>query len=185
MINSRIGDSLEDLFNQAVDYAVENKIDTIIIFAKGIKNVLRLKEIISDNDIKLIATTFPVNQVIYIENEEGEIDEVYPDIYREESKKMLEEQNITLVAGTMPLDPIITPGYQDNPYSLIKRTFDLLSDGLELSVQSAMMTTDMGATVPGERVLSINVSGFVDIQTTNSRFLFHPDMGLKINQIIK
>lgn len=185
MIVSKIGETTEDLFKQAIEYAVNNEIKTIIIFAKGIDNILKLKDFIGEKDINLIATTFPMNQVLYMEDENGEVEEVYPEIYEKKSMKKLKEKNVTLVSSTMPLDPIIIPGQHDSPYTVITKTLNLFGEGIDLIVQSALMTTDVGETLPGERVLSMNLSGFADINTTNSRFLFHPSKGLKINQIIK
>ena len=66
---------INNLFKKAKVYAEENDIEYIVIFAKGIKNVLNLNNLLKGSGIRLLVTTFPSNQVLYLENEEGVIEE--------------------------------------------------------------------------------------------------------------
>lgn len=185
MITKKNGNTFEELSEQAISYAIEKEIDTIIIFAKGIDNVLKLKKIIADRPLRVIATTFPMNQAIYMEDEHGEVNEIFPEIYADESRKALDAADIQLVSASMPLEPVVIPGNQSSPYNAIKQTLNLFGAGVDLVIQSALMTTDSGRTKPGQRVVSMNNTLFVDLNTTNSRFLFHPEKSLIVNQIIK
>ncbi|MDT2818064.1 hypothetical protein P7H55_09450 [Vagococcus lutrae] len=184
-MNYKNNEQLENLFSTAVTYAVENNVKKIIIFAKAKDNVLKLKQQIGTNDIELIVTTFPMNQALYLENDEGEIEEVYPDLYNQEDQKILKDEGIKIVSSTLPFDPIIIPGHNSNPYSIIKRTLNLFGEGIDLVVQSALMATDTGVIKPSERVISMNTKLFVDMTTTNSRYLFHPTKKININKVQK
>lgn len=177
--------NIDELFNLSIDYAVSHEINDIIIFAKGIDNVLNLNKMLKNTDINLYVTTFPHHQLLYIENEEGEIDEVYPEILEEHNQQLLKENKITLISSTLPLDPIITPGVNTNPYHVINQTLNLFGQGMDMVLQSALMATDNGFIKPGSRVLSLISNLAADVETTNSRFLFHPEHGVKINHIIK
>ncbi|WEA14144.1 MULTISPECIES: hypothetical protein [Lactococcus] len=177
--------NINQLFEEAKKYAIENNIKSIVIFAKGIENVINLNNMLKDTGIKLFVTTFPSNQVLYLENEEGELEESYPEILIPENINVLEKEGISLISSTLPLEPIITPGIKDNPYSIINMTLNLFSEGTSLAVQSALMPVDNGYIAPSTRVLSLTSNLAVDLETTNSRFLFHPEKGLKINHIIK
>lgn len=177
--------NFDELITVAKEYAIDNEIEHIVIFAKGIDNVLKLNKLLDGTDIDLFVTTFPQNQILYVENEDGEIDEVYPEILDESNKKIIRDNNIHLVASTLPLDPIITPGNNNNPYHIINQTLNLFGQGTDMMVQSALMVTDNGFIKPGTRVLSLISNRAAEIETANSRFLFHPEYGIKINKIIK
>lgn len=183
MINKNDINNLEELFTEVVSYAFENEIKKIIIFAKGKENVLKLREKIGEKDIELLVTTFPMNQVLYLENDEGDIEEYYSELFNEDERELLENEGIKLISSTLPFDPIIIPGHDENPYNVIKRTLNLFGEGMDLIIQSALMTTDNGATEPEERVISMNTKIFVDMLTTNSRYLFHPTKKVVINSI--
>lgn len=185
MKNTNKINNIDQLFEEAKIYAQNNDIEYIVLFAKGIENVLKLNKMLKGSGINLVVTTFPSNQVLYLENEDGDLEENYPEILNSENISILEEEAISLVSSTLPLEPIITPGTNNNPYSIIKMTLDLIGEGTSLAVQSALMTVDNGYIKPTTRVLSL-ISGLaVDLETTNSRFLFHPEKGLKINHVIK
>ena len=68
--------NINELFHISKKYAIDNNISNILVFAKKIENVLNLSRLLSDTDIKLIVTTFPSNQILYIENETGEVEEI-------------------------------------------------------------------------------------------------------------
>lgn len=185
MINNKNILSTEELLEEVRNYAVEQNISSIVLFAKSTENVLNLSKLLKKTDISLYVTTFPANEPIFIRNEDDEVEEIYPEILKEENKLLLEENNITLVSSTMPLDPIVIPGTNNNPYEVITQTLNLFGSGVGLCVQSAMMLTDTGYLEPNQRVLSVNSKLAIDLTTCNSRYLFHPEFGLEIYQLIK
>ena len=176
---------INNLFKKAKVYAEENDIEYIVIFAKGIKNVLNLNNLLKGSCIRLLVTTFPSNQVLYLENEEGVIEEEHPEILNQDSLDILRVEQIKLISSTLPLEPIIIPGLQNNPYESINKTLDIFGDGVSIAVQSVLMSTDTGNIKPSTRVLSLTAGLAIDTEATNSRFLFHPTKGLKIQHIIK
>lgn len=184
IISNREIENIDQLLETAVNYAKENGIIRIIIFIKNIDNVMKLKELLGDEEITLIATTFPMNQPIYIENEDEEIEKIIPGTFNRENQELLKKANIQLISSTLPLDPIVIPKSGNKPYSIITNTLDLFGPGVALAIQSSLMAVDNGAINPEERVLSLTNQSAVDLKVTNSRFLFHPKVGLKVNQII-
>ena len=177
--------SIDELFDISKNYAVANNISTILIFAKKIENVLKLSHLLADSGIKLIVTTFPNNQILYIENESGDVEEIIPEILEEKNREILNTKNIPLISSTLPLDPIVIPGANFNPYNVLTQTLNLFGAGTDIAVQSALMAVDNGLLKPSERVLSLTSTLAVDLNTTNSRFIFHPEKGLEIHEILK
>lgn len=184
MIFNKNFSDIEELFEFSVNYASENNIKTILLFVKTADNVLNLHKLTQAKDIHLIAVTYPMNQVMYIENEEGEIDEIYPEIFAPREQKKLNDFGIPLISSSMPFDPIVIPGLSGNNYSAISQTLNLFGPGIDLAVQSVLMATDNGLLKQGDRVLSLTTKSIVDIVASNSRFLYHPNLGIKFNQII-
>lgn len=185
MINNNDFLSIDELIDTVVDYSIENKINKISIFAKNIDNVLKLHEKLIGTDIELLVVSFPTNQVFYFKNEDDEIEESYPEILDEENRSLLREKNIKLLSSTLPLEAIIIPGERSNPYNVISETLNLFGEGLDMVVQASMMLTDHGVIEPNEQIVSMNARLALDLNSCNTRFLFHPDFGLKINQVIK
>ena len=177
--------NINELFHISKKYAIDNNISNILVFAKKIENVLNLSRLLSDTDIKLIGTTFPSNQILYIENETGEVEEIIPEILSQESREILNKNNIPLISSTLPLDPVVIPGTNYSPYTVLSQTLNLFGEGTNIAVQSALMAVDNGFLNPSERVLSLTASLAVDLYATNTRFIFHPEKGLEINEILK
>ena len=69
--------------------------------------------------------------------------------------------------------------------SVLKVTEDLLFVDSDIAVQSALMAVDNGLLKPSDRVLSLTSTLAVDLNTTNTRFIFHPEKGLEIHEILK
>ena len=174
-----------EMFNDSKAYAMEKNINKIILFAKGIENVLKFKNILDETDIELIITTFPSNQVLYIEDEEEGIIETHPEILSFENRTKLKSLNIPLITSTFPFEPIIIPGNNYNPYSTISQTLNIFGPGTDIAVQSSLMAVDTGVVEPGERILSLTTQNVLDLKATNSRFLFHPEKGLEIYHILR
>lgn len=180
-----MSNDMKKLFKKTKEYAIKNEIKTIVIFAKETKNVLLLNEMLEDSKIKLIVTTFPMNSTLFLENDEGRIEEYYPELNNEEGITILKNKGIEVIASTLPLESIVVPGAKDNFYALIKSTLNLFGRGTDINVQSALMVADNGAVKPGERILSLNATTAIDVRVCNSRFMFHPSTGLEIYGFIK
>ncbi|MDN6751386.1 MAG: hypothetical protein L0L95_14170 [Staphylococcus equorum] len=167
-----------------LEYAKEKSIKKILIFTKDGDAAIEAKNKAGFGDIDIIAVSFPANEVLYVKNEEGEITEKQPESSSPEVRKRLSENNIELVLSSMPFADIVIPGSSPNPYNIIEKSLSLVDEGLPLCVQSVLMATDNGYIIPGERVVSMISCTAIDASATNSRFLFHPKKGLKINSII-
>ena len=58
--------NFDELITVAKEYAIDNEIKHIVIFAKGIDNVLKLNKLLDGTDIDLFVTTFPQNQILVL-----------------------------------------------------------------------------------------------------------------------
>lgn len=185
MIDNKDIESIEDLIIHVINHAKTNHIKKIAIFAKSIESVLKLHKEAEKLEIEVLVVSFPTNQPFYMKNDDDEIEEEYPEILSEQNRNILQEKNIKLLSSTLPLDTIIIPGDRSNPYNIISETLNLFGEGLDMIVQASMMLTDNGYVEPREQIISMNARTAVDLNTCNSRFLFHPTLGIQFNQIIK
>lgn len=171
-----------------IEYCNENDIEKFIVFVKGEKTLLNIQEYINEKGykIKLIGVTFPANELVYEEDEEGKIVEYVPkSADGDEVRNLLKEQGITLIRSSLPFEGIVIPGENFNPYKIVSNTLDLVYDGLANIVQSVMIATDNGILKTKEAAIVSNTNLFVHLNGVNSRMLFHPDLGLNINYIHK
>lgn len=178
---------IKPFYIENVKYCVENNINKLLIFIKDEKTVLGIKSYLEENDIELqlIAVTFPANEKMYELNEDDEVDEFVPDAADgTKIRDLLNDNDIPLVSGALPFEGIVIPGDNFNPYKIIEQTLDLVNVGLANLVQTLLMATDNGIILPKERVLVMNVKLAIDVSGTNTRFLFHPDEGMKIKKIL-
>lgn len=167
-----------------LDYAKKNKISKILIFTKDGQAAIRAKSKISGDDISVIAVSFPANEPIYKKNDDGEVIEFTPETSTFEVREKLASYNIELILSSLPFEDIIVPGSRINTNNIIEKSLNLFDNGISLCVQSVLMTTDAGYTYPGERVISMIANSAIDISASNSKFIFHPKKGVRINNII-
>ena len=182
---------IEDFLND-IEYCDTNKINKLVIFVKSPTILENIKKFIDVKNIEMniIGVTFPANEPIYLEeeNENGDstIKEYIPEAADgDKVYEALKSQGIQLIRSTLPFQGIVIPGENYNPYQIISNTMDLIYNGLSNIIQTIMIATDNGAVSPNERVVVANKVLFVDLNGVNSRMLFHPDLGLKINNIYK
>lgn len=178
---------VNEFYIENVQYCMDMGIKKLIMFIQDEKSILSLKTYVNKNeiDLELIAVTFPANEKIYTLGENEEIHEVVPSAADgEKVKNILCENGIALISSSLPFEGIVIPGDNYNPYHIIEQTFNLVEPGLANLVQTILMSTDTGMVIPRERVLVMNAKLALDTIGTNTRFLFHPDKGLKINKII-
>lgn len=175
-------DSFEENLNTVLEYAEVNNIDKILVFTKNGNAAIEAKKKAGDKEI--LAVSFPANEMIFVRDETGKVIEKKPESSLPEVRKNLKSKGIDLLLGSMPFEDIVIPGSTLNISNIIDKSLKLVDEGLSLCVQSVLMATDSGYVLPGEKVISMIDKTSVDIISANKRFLFHPQKGLKINNII-
>lgn len=130
--------------------------------------------------LTLVAVTFPAGQLFRAK--EGDL--VRTKLSDPAERNKLEDKGITIVQGTMPLQEIITPGCSDPKIDAILRTLSLISLGLPLCVQAILMATDAGVVSAGQEVVSASADTAIVGTGVLSNWLFHPEEGLDIREII-
>lgn len=171
-----------------IEYAIENKIEKVLMFIKDEKNILTVKEYLEEkgSGIELIGVTFPANEKMYEYSEEE--DKVVPFVPEasngDKIRELLGSKDVKLICGTMPFEGIVIPGENYNPYKIVEQTLSIVHPALPNLVQAVLTATDFGAVLPKERVLVINAVLGIETHGTNSRLLFHPEEGLEIHHIL-
>lgn len=182
--------SNEENFKKNIEYCLENGIKKILMFIKEEENIIKLNNVLRSyenaQDIQLIGVSFPANEKMYIYNKETERTEsIIPKASDgNKIKKKLADRNITLITSTLPFEGIVVPGDNFNPYKIIEKTFNIVNISLSALVQSILVATDNGVVNPGEKVLSMNLTTALYANGTNTRYLFHPKYGFKVNEIL-
>lgn len=173
------------MFNKDIEYCLTNNIKKIIIFVQNANTLSSINNYLFEKqyDLKVIGVTFPANEVIYVENSEGEIEERIPETATDSVFENLNAEGITLIRSALPFEGIVIPGGNYNPYKIVAQTLDLVHDGLANIIQTAMIATDTGHINVGEEIVVSNLALYVHLEGVNSRMLFHPDFGLKIKKI--
>jgi len=169
----------------SIKKAREEGIDKILVFTADGEGPFELRKQLGNNeDIDIIAVSFPNLMPFFQKETDGDIKEFFPKTSYDEHKEKFQNENIKLVQGVMPFEEVIIPGANDTKLKAIKESLNLFSGGLKLCVQAALMATDSGAIKPGEEIISMSADTSIITNGANSRFLFHPTKGLKINKII-
>lgn len=178
--------SSDALYFESIKYAHNNGIKKVLLFIQKKDKILELASYIQSNkfNIDIIGVTFPSNEKMYIEKENEITEYIPPAANGYEIKNILSENGIKLISGTLPFEGIVVPGSSSNPYMVIKQTLGLISPGLQNSVQSVLMATDQGILNPLEKVVSMNNQISIEVEASNTRFLFHPLEGLKIKHFV-
>ena len=178
--------NLDEIMNSAVEYAITESINKILIFSKNGDSAIKLKKILQtkDNSIDVIAVLFPANERLFQRDKDGKVNEFIPNSLDKKVMSNLKSLSVQPVYGTLPLENVIVPGTSNNIYSTIKQTLSLFAPGLQLAIQGILMATDQGLLKDNERVISIVSDIAVDAKSANSRLMFHPQYGLSINHII-
>ncbi|MBE1556533.1 hypothetical protein [Sporosarcina limicola] len=178
---------IKSVYIENVKYCVDNGINKLIMFIKDEKSILEVKSYLEGNEIEieLIAITFPANEKMYVLDEDDELSEFVPGAADgNKIRCILKENKIPLVSSALPFEGIVIPGDNFNPYKIIEQTLNMVNPGLPNLVQALLVATDSGLVVPKERVLVMNAGLAIDVLSTNTRFLFHPEEGMQINKVI-
>jgi hypothetical protein len=179
---------LKAIHIKSIEYCVNNEVSNLVMFIKDEKAILSVKDFIDQNNIELelIAITFPANEKMYTLDETDELNEFIPEAADgNRIRELLTKKGIPLVSGALPFEGIVVPGDNFNPYKIIEQTLNMVKSGLANLVQALLIVTDNGLILPKERVLVMNAVLAIDVLGTNTRFLFHPEEGLNINEIIQ
>lgn len=175
-------------YKKVFSHAIENNVKKMALFIKDEKLVLELQKylMVEGIDITLVAVTFPSNEKMYLLNEEEEVEETVIDAANGFNvKNLIENEGIKYVSSALPFEGIVIPGTSnDNPYKIIEKTLTIIHKALPNLVQTLLMATDSGNILPKERVLVVNTQLAIDACGSNTRLMFHPNEGIKINELI-
>jgi len=171
---------MEDTIKKSLERCKETGIGKILIFTSDGEGPLLAARIKGSSNVRIVAVTFPAGQVF--RDNKGNL--VRAKLSDPIERKKLEDEGILVVQGTMPLQEIITPGSSDSKTDAILRTLSLISLSLPLCVQAILMATDAGVVSPGEEVVSASADTAIVGCGALSHWLFHPEEGLDIREII-
>ncbi|WP_273706930.1 hypothetical protein [Leuconostoc mesenteroides] len=186
MFDIPIVDELNSLIKEAVKYAERTGIKKIVIFSQNGDSGLKLKKYVDEinSEAKVITIMFPANEPVFVENEEGNVDEIIPNDTSTEINKKMRASGIEVIFGTLPLDNVVVPGTPNAINLTIKNTLSMFTPGLQLAVQAILIATDHDSLSFGDPVISIVGDVAISARAANSRMLFHSKYGLKIEDII-
>ncbi len=102
---------------------------------------------------------------------------------QKERRKELESKGISVVQSTMPFQEVIIPEPATQA-DAIQATLGLISPGMHLCVQAVLMATDAGLVQQGEEVVSMCADTAIVATGALSHWMFHPEQGLEIREII-
>ncbi len=171
---------MEETIKLALKRCKASDISKLLIFTSDGEGPLLASRINDSRDIRIVAVTFPAGQLF--RDKKGDL--VQAKLSDPAQRKILEDKGIIVVQGTMPLQEIITPGSNDPKIDAILRTLSLISLGLPLCVQAILMATDAGVVSTGEEVVSASADTAIVGTGALSNWLFHPEAGLDIEEII-
>lgn len=156
----------------------------IFIFAATKQSVIDLSTALKNSNCKVFAVSFPYKQIFMVKRGEEAPEEVIPETSLPEIRKKFAEIDVELVQGVMPFEEIILPGVSDLKTQVLIRTLELISQGLPLCVQAAIMACDGGYAEPGEKIIVMSADTAIVIKAAQKKWLFHPKKGIDIHEIL-
>ncbi|MCL5046085.1 MAG: hypothetical protein M1598_04745 [Actinobacteria bacterium] len=174
---ARITDTIEVVRQRATDLGI-NK---IVVFTSDGEGPRELSRVLSGTPIKIIAVSWPYKQKFFGSEKEEPFFLPTSDPH---VKEELEQIGVKLVQGSMPFQSIIIPGVRDAKIEGIKAGLSLVSGGLPMCVEAIIMATDAGYVEPGEYVIAMSADTAIVANGVSSTWLFHPDEGMTISEII-
>ena len=172
----------EKVLNLVLERAASLNINKILIFTSNGDTALKLRK--RNEEMDIIAVSFPYNQELMVNNNEGEKQKIKPKTSNYEVQKQLEKNNIKLLQGTMPFKDIVIPGTRDTKKATIYHTLSLISGGLTFCVQSVVMATDRGLVDNDEEIIAMSADTAIVATGANTQWIFHPSKGMEIKEII-
>ena len=167
----------------SIERAKDLNIKKLLIFTANGEGAFKARELIKDDSISILATTFPYKKQ-FVQRKNGEEKIFYADTSNEDTRKLIKDKGITLIQGTMPFQEIIIPGTRDTKLTTITRTLSLISGGIRLCIESVLMACDSGFVEQGEYVVSMSADTSLVVKACRVEWLFHPEYGLEIAEII-
>lgn len=160
-------------------------IKKVLVFTSDGEGAFKIRELLDDN-IQIIAATFPYKMPFYITDEDGTKKEVFPGTSHRENRQALIDRDIHLIQGVMALQDIPVPGSltSDTKVKTINSTLSIISGGLKLCIEAILMASDSGYVEQGEEVISFSADTAVVATGCRKDRLFHPEEGLEIREII-
>jgi hypothetical protein len=171
---------MRETIANAVDRARQLGVRKLLVFTSDGEGPIMASDLTKDEEMKIVAVTFPAGRVF--RDPQGNI--VKLGLSDPGRKKELEGRGIAVVQGTMPLQEIMTPGSRDTRLEAIVRTLGLMSAGLPLCVEAVLMATDAGVVSAGEEIIASSADTAIVATGALSHWLFHPEEGLDIREII-
>lgn len=161
------------------ELAVEN----YVVFTRDGSGAIELLKHLKGTG-RVIATTFPYRQTVHT-LESGGLQERTSDTLSAQAIAELAEAGVRLVRGTAPFtESFFIPGVSDPKLEGIRYALQLLSSGLHLCVQAVTMAVDAGEIEPGVEVISMSADTAIVAKASSTRYLFHPQVGMEIREII-
>ncbi|MCL6592094.1 MAG: hypothetical protein K6U80_19375 [Firmicutes bacterium] len=160
-------------------------INKVFIFAATKQSVIDLSTALKNSNCKVCAVSFPYKQTFMIKRGgEGPPEEVIPETSLPEIRNEFAEIGVELVQGVMPFEEIILPGVSDLKTQVLIRTLEMISRGLPLCVQAAIMACDGGYAEPGEKIIVMTADTAIVITAAPKKWIFHPKKGIDVHEIL-
>lgn len=163
------------------------KIKKVLTFTSNGEGALKIKEMLGDRKIEVIAVTFPYKMPFYTDGPDGNKKQIFAGTSDTIIRKELKKKRIKLIQGVMALQDISVPGASlipDSKISTINATLAMISGGLKLCIESIIMATDSGNIEQGEEVISFSADTAIVATGCRKQWLFHPENGLEIRELI-
>ena len=173
--------NVDEVIKNSISVANELGIKKIVAFSATKSSVLKLKNAIGDLDIQLIVATYSCNRIFSKIDENGKQQSFVIELGSLEAKQELANQGIPLIQGGIPLEPILS-STGDNATEMIVSSLNLISQGLTLCVNGAIMACENGYADENEQIISMSGDTSIVCRTSYKRNLFRDTF--KIERIL-
>jgi len=179
MINSKItyfeesgNANIDDVIKISVEAAKELNIKKIAVFSARMSSVLKIKEATAGTDIDVIVTTYANGRKFLISKDDiSEKEVVIPEVATKETKRDILNEGMKYVQGGVPFEPILSCT-GDNSTEMIVSTFELISNGLTLCVNAAIMAFENGYVDEDEQIIAFSGDTSIVVKPTAKRDIY-------------
>jgi hypothetical protein len=175
-------ENINDVLNIAIEATKILNISKLVIFSARTSSVFKLKEKLrnSNANIDIIVATFPYGKKYKVKKADEIVFDI-PEAATREGKNEILEAGCKYIQGGIPLEPIKSCT-GDNSTEMIVSTLSLLSKGLCLCVNAAIMAVENGYIGENESVISISGDTAIVVKPTIKNEIFSGDF--KIERIL-
>jgi hypothetical protein len=173
--------NIDDVIKISLKAAKELKIKKIVVFSARMASVLKVKNTFSDDFDLIIATYSSGRKFLISKDDESEEEIVIPEVATQTAKNIILNQGMKYVQGGLPFEPILSCT-GDNSTEMIVSTFELISNGLTLCINGAIMAYENGYVKEGEQIISFCGDTSIVVCPTAKRDLFNGNF--KIQRIL-